>query len=148
VAIQDQRPATVGDTAPFDPRDNPDYLLPPPASVTWDDFLAWLDETGRAEWVAGEIIEMPPVRSDHQFVLGFLYRLIMASVEQGRLGDVLMAPYLMRLPEKPSGREPDLMFVIAAHRDRITPTYLDGPADLVVEIVSPESIAQDYGDKL
>jgi Uma2 family endonuclease len=53
----------------------------------------------------------------------------------------------MRLPEVPSGREPDVLFVRTEHLDRVKPTYLDGPADLVIEITSPESIGRDRGDK-
>lgn len=53
----------------------------------------------------------------------------------------------MRLPNIPSGREPDLFFVATPHRDRLKETYLDGPADLVVEIVSPESRLRDRGEK-
>ena len=45
------------------------------------------------------------------------------------------------------GREPDLLFVAAAHLPRLQETYLDGPADLVVEIVSPESAGRDRGEK-
>ncbi len=39
------------------------------------------------------------------------------------------------------------MFVAEAHRDRLRPTYIDGPADLAVEIVSPESGGRDRGEK-
>src|SRR5260370_42665814 len=46
-----------------------------------------------------------------------------------------------------SGREPDVLFVAKAHLGRLKPTYLDGPADLVVEAVSPESAGRDRGDK-
>lgn len=126
----------------------PDYVPPPPAPVSWEEFLAWLDEDSHAEWVDGEIIEMPPVRDDHQFILGFLYRLLMAVVEDRQLGAVYLAPFKMRLPSRPSGREPDLFFLSAAHAARAKPTYLDGPADLVVEIVSPESVERDYHVKL
>jgi Uma2 family endonuclease len=45
------------------------------------------------------------------------------------------------------GREPDLLFVANEHLDRLQETYLDGPADLVVEIVSPESAGRDRGEK-
>src|SRR5262249_52820138 len=45
------------------------------------------------------------------------------------------------------GGEPDVLFVPAAHLDRLKPTYLDGPPDLTVEIVSPESAGPDRGDK-
>lgn len=126
----------------------PDYVPPPPSPVSWEDFLAWLDEDTFAEWVDGEIIEMPPVRDEHQFILGFLYRLIMAVVEERDLGAVYLAPFLMRLPHRPSGREPDLCFVSVTNRARATPTYIDGPADLVIEIVSPDSVTRDHRDKL
>jgi len=61
------------------------------------------------------------------------------------LGIVRSAPFQMRLPN--SGREPDLIFVAASHVDRLRHTYLDGPADLVVEVLSPESVSRDRGEK-
>ena len=54
----------------------------------------------------------------------------------------------MRLPEAPRrGRVPDLLFVTSEHVDRQQPTYLDGPRDLAVEIVSPDSVRRDQGEK-
>jgi Uma2 family endonuclease len=129
-------------------RRSPDYVPPPPPPVSWDDFLAWAPDDWRVEWVAGEIIEMPPVRDDHQFILGFLYRLLMTIVEERQLGSVYLAPFKMRLSSRPSGREPDLFFLSAAHASRATPTFVDGPADLVVEIVSPDRVTRDYREKL
>jgi Uma2 family endonuclease len=134
--------------APPDRRVAPGYLPPPPAPASWDDFLAWLDEDVRAEWVDGAIVEMSPASAVHQWILGFLYRLLMEVVDRDRGGAVFVAPFLMRLPRRPSGREPDLMFVSAEHAHRIRPTYVDGPADLVVEIVSPVSAERDYHEKL
>jgi Uma2 family endonuclease len=91
---------------------------------------------------------MPPVRDDHQFILGFIYRLIMEIVDEYQLGAVYLAPFVMHLPSRPSGREPDLCFVSTANLVHATPTYIDGPADLVVEIVSPDSVTRDRRDKL
>jgi Uma2 family endonuclease len=48
----------------------------------------------------------------------------------------------------PSGREPDVLVIAAAHRDRVKAMYLDGPADLALEIVSRESVDRDYQVKL
>lgn len=45
------------------------------------------------------------------------------------------------------GREPDLLVVAHEHLARLRETYLDGPADLVVEIISPESAQRDRGEK-
>ena len=49
-------------------------------------------------------------------------------------------------PDLP-GREPDILFIAREHLDRFRDTYLDGPADLVVEIISRDSRARDRGDK-
>ena len=46
-----------------------------------------------------------------------------------------------------SGRVPDLFFLRNEHLYRLTPTYLDGPADLVVEVVSPDSVRRDREQK-
>lgn len=46
-----------------------------------------------------------------------------------------------------SSRAPDLLFVSNASLHRLKETYLDGAADLVVEVVSPESRARDWGEK-
>jgi Uma2 family endonuclease len=54
----------------------------------------------------------------------------------------------MRLAEGLPVREPDVMVVLNAHQDRVRPNYLDGAADVVMEIVSPESSRRDRGDKL
>ena len=45
------------------------------------------------------------------------------------------------------GREPDILFVSREHIDRLKETHLEGPADLVVEIINPESCARDRGEK-
>ncbi|MDW8290080.1 MAG: Uma2 family endonuclease, partial [Armatimonadota bacterium] len=45
------------------------------------------------------------------------------------------------------GRSPDILFVSQQNLHRLKPTYLDGPADLVVEIISPESEERDRTQK-
>ena len=40
-----------------------------------------------------------------------------------------------------------MLFLAKEHGDRLKDTYLDGPSDLVVEIVSPDSIGRDRGEK-
>jgi Uma2 family endonuclease len=51
----------------------------------------------------------------------------------------------MRLPTR--GREPDLMIIMNDNPHPRTRLYLDGPADIVSEIVSPGSERTDLGDK-
>jgi len=119
----------------------------PPAKrkMTYEEFLAWADEDTLAEWVDGEVVMTSPASQKHQLIANFLERLLGLYVEQQGLGMVLSAPFQMKLPG--SGREPDLIFVAAQHVDRLRRTYLDGPADLVVEVLSPESAGRDRGEK-
>lgn len=49
-------------------------------------------------------------------------------------------------PDLP-GREPDLLFVATENLDRLQKNHLAGPADLAVEIISPESRARDRDEK-
>ena len=117
---------------------------PPAGKMSYEAFLEWLDEDTRAEWVDGEVILLPPVSMCHQELAGFLMMVIGMYVEHKGLGRVVSAPFQMKLKH---GREPDLLFVAAEHLSRLKETYLEGPADLVVEIVSPDSVGRDRGDK-
>lgn len=124
-----------------------DRKAPPPGRVTWEEFLAWADDSTRAEWVDGEIIVMSPSNAEHLRVIAFLHEILSRFVRGRGLGEVFFVELLMRLELRPSGRVPDLLFIAKEHADRLGDTCLDGPADLVVEVVSPESIARDRNDK-
>jgi Uma2 family endonuclease len=118
---------------------------PRPRKMTYAEFLQWADEDTLAEWVDGEVVMSSPASSGHQKIGGFFYHVIDLYVAQMNLGAVMQPPFQMKLAN--SGREPDVLFVATDHLDRLQETYLDGPADLVVEIVSPESIGRDRGEK-
>ena len=91
--------------------------------MTFDEFMAWDPESGRAEWVDGEVIFVSPASSDHQLIFVFLIQLLGNFVGTHRLGVLYAAPFLMRLANRPSGREPDVLFVSNEHIDfRIKPT--------------------------
>jgi Uma2 family endonuclease len=124
-----------------------DLLLAPsqPARMSYETFLDWLDEDTLAEWVEGEVIMTSPASDSHQDLAGFLTAVLRVFVESRGLGWVRSAPFQMKLAT--SGREPDLVFVTSDQLDRVRRTYLDGPASLAVEIVSPESAGRDRGEK-
>jgi Uma2 family endonuclease len=68
-------------------------------------------------------------------------------VELFSLGMIRVAPFTMRAKPNGPGREPDLFFLASPHMSRLTRKELVGPADLVIEIISEESIARDRVDK-
>jgi Uma2 family endonuclease len=49
----------------------------------------------------------------------------------------------MRILDGRSARQPDIFVVLNEHLDRYSDERLDGPADLVVEIVSEGSVTED-----
>jgi Uma2 family endonuclease len=108
--------------------------------MTFEEFLTSPYE--RAEWVDGEVFELSPENRDHVGVAGFLHHVIEEFVEQRGLGQVLQG-FLMKTGPNLAGRVPDLIFVAKEHEDRLRRTHVDGPADLVVEVVSPDSVKRD-----
>jgi Uma2 family endonuclease len=81
-------------------------------------------------------------------ILEFLIKLLGLYLDFKPIGQLLIPSFTMYVGEDKPGREPDLMIVLNAHRGRIKHTYLDGAADMAVEIVSPESVERDYEQKI
>jgi len=119
-----------------------------PRKISYEEFLDWCDEDTLAEWVDGDIVMTSPCSSIHQAVSDFLLKILGLYVEQRELGRVISAPFQMKTGPALSGREPDLLFIARENLGRLKRTYLEGPADLVVEVVSPESRLRDRGEKL
>lgn len=113
--------------------------------MTYEEFLDWADEDTLAEWVDGEIAMTSPASDRHQDVMLFIADVLRPYVKLHQLGKVQVAPFQMKL--RTSGREPDVLFIAKDHLDRLRRTYLDGPADLAVEIISPESAQRDRTQK-
>lgn len=122
-------------------------ILPEKPKMTYEEFLAWCDEDTWAEWVNGEVVMVSPASERHQDLAGFLTSVLRIFVRVRDLGIILAAPFQMKIGAQLSGREPDLLFLAKPNLGRLKATYLEGPADLVVEIVSPESRLRDRGEK-
>lgn len=118
--------------------------IPPKENVSFEEYIEWLNEDTRAEWVNGRIeIMASPAALSHQEAGGFLYKILSFYIEAHDLGKLIFASYVMRLAAIARGREPDLIFVQKDRLHLLTRHYLDGPADLAIEIVSPESNKRD-----
>ncbi len=128
------------------PPRRPDKPLPQ-GKISFEEFLAWCDEDTWAEWVNGEVEMVSPASERHQAIMEFLVYVLGLYVRRRALGRIMIPPFVMKIGPELSAREPDLLFVAREHLDRLKPTYLDGPADLVIEIASPESFLRDRGEK-
>jgi Uma2 family endonuclease len=116
--------------------------------MTYEEFLAWADEDTHAEWVDGEVIVFMTPKTRHQDLFSFLFMLLKMYVDLRQLGRVDAEPYTMQILDRKALRKPDIFFVKSEHLDRITTERLEGPADLVIEIVSEDSVARDRREKL
>lgn len=117
------------------------------AKITFEEFLGWDGEDQHVEWVDGEVAEMSPVSKEHMLLCGWLHGLLEFVVQAKGLGVVAQDPFIMKTGPDLPGRAPDIMFIAAAHLDRLKATYLDGPADLVIEVASMGTRGVDHGDK-
>jgi len=122
--------------------------LAPPSGLTYEEFLQWADDGMRAEWIDGEIVVMSPASSSHQRLSQFLAMTLRAFVDFHKAGVILTASFQMRTGPDLPGREPDIVFVTASNETRIRDNHLAGPADIAIEIISPESRTRDSIDKL
>ncbi len=111
----------------------------------YEEWLSQTDGESRSEWVDGEVIVFMPTTVRHADLVGFLYTLLSSYVRYLALGRVFMETVEMRLDRV--ARVPDVLFVARDHLDRLTDRRLLGPADLVIELVSDDSVERDYEEK-
>ncbi|MFQ6119844.1 MAG: Uma2 family endonuclease [Methanosarcinales archaeon] len=115
--------------------------------ISYQDFLELCDEDTLAEWVDGRIVRYSPASDMHQYLARWLTSILHIYVEEKKLGIILPAPFQMKTGAGLPGREPDILFIAKENLGRLKRTYVDGPADLVIEIVSEESRSRDRIDK-
>ena len=118
----------------------------PGVRMSEGEFVAWAFDHVDAEWVDGEVVLMAPANDEHDDLEKWLIALLYQFTE-ARAPGFLRGNMFVRFPRRRRQRVPDLMFISAANRKRIRPTYIDGAPDLIVEIVSPDSRNRDRRDK-
>jgi Uma2 family endonuclease len=120
------------------------YLFPEQGNWSEQEYLA-LPSSRLVEFSGGciEVLTMPTWT--HQRIVRLLFELLRAFSIPQHLGEVMFAPLSVRLWDGKI-RQPDIAFLLEAHRDRIHEPYWDG-ADLVVEVVSNDDRRRDLQTK-
>jgi Uma2 family endonuclease len=129
------------------PRSRRRSRAPAPRRMSEEQFVAWVGEKTRAEWVAGEVQAMPPVTDDHDLSVNWFTRVLGLFVESKGLGVVKGPEFMVRFRRQARRRLPDVAFVSGARLGAIRETYIDGAPDLIIEVVSVESAARDWREK-
>jgi Uma2 family endonuclease len=115
--------------------------------MTYAKFLQWDGGNPHVEWVKGEVVTMAPVSNEHSAEQVFLLKILGSYVDAYQLGELRVEPFQMKTGPDLPGRAPDILFVAKKNVARLKKNHLEGPADLVVEIISPGSQSIDRGDK-
>jgi len=114
--------------------------------ATIADYERLADEDTRLELLDGVLILQSAADMHHEDLFGFLLVLLRMYAQRRRRGMVRGSRTAMILQR---GRrfEPDLLFLKQANAGRCGKVSIRGPADLVIEILSPATRDYDLGDK-
>lgn len=117
-----------------------------PRRWTFEELAGALPESNLpTELWDGELVMSPAPSFFHQTIVARFYKLLDGWVERHRLGQTATAPVDMVLTAR-RAVQPDVVFIASA-RSGIVGERIEGPADLVAEVLSPGSRRRDRLDK-
>jgi len=114
--------------------------------LTADDFLDWLTPGRHADLIDGEIRMHSPVSIRHADLLNFVDGLLRGYIDRRGLGLLYREVVAVRLASR-NVFMPDLAFYRASRANLVRETHIDGPPDLVVEVLSNRTADRDVGPK-
>ncbi len=109
---------------------------------TWDDIKDWPESAGRTEIVDGDLIVSPTPGGSHQRICTRLGARIEIFTEEHDLGVFYSSPFHVIL-DTHVHYEPDLCFVSKKRASIIQENYIDGPPDLIIEVISESNRTHD-----
>ena len=115
--------------------------------MTYEEYLHDPDLPEHTEWVDGTVIEMMSVSRRHAEMQVYLVELLQAYLRRHPVGRLYLEPFQMKSGPALPGRSPDLMVVLERSYGRLREQFLEGPADLVIEIISQGTEATGRGKK-
>jgi Uma2 family endonuclease len=116
-------------------------------NVSREDFYAqYTSEEERYEWVEGYVIKMGRSTVIHMLLLTYLEMLFLAYLDWNPMGSIFRDAITIR--QLHAMRMPDLFFVGATNSGVLSTTEFLGVPELCIEIISQDSMARDYVDKL
>lgn len=114
-----------------------------PQLHTFEEFCELIEDGQKADLLDGIIYMASPDTLRNNDIQNFLYVLIKGFAERHQLGRAFTSRVACRLGKR-NGPEPDVLFVSRENAERLKPTHVAGAPDLVVEIVSDDSVERDY----
>ncbi len=113
---------------------------------TYEDYKSLPEsETERYELLEGELVMVPSPDTEHQDIVGNLFRLLSDHVHKHRLGKVYLAPLDVVLGERDEEEvvQPDILYISHRRQGIIAREEIRGAPDLVIEVLSPSTAQRD-----
>ena len=118
----------------------------PLVKLGYAEYCLFPNDGNRHEIIHGRHYMNPAPSPDHQTVSKYLQHYLFTQIELPGLGKVFDAPIDVQLGDFDIV-QPDLLIVLNHSKAKITRTRIQGPPDLVVEILSPSTTKNDMNLK-
>lgn len=115
--------------------------------ISYEEYLTLAGDAQITEWVDGKVINYRPQNYEHQNLVTFLATIVGEFVSFFHLGKIILIPFEVKLWSGGPSREPDLLFVSEANQANLAENRFESGPDLIVEVISAESVRRDRVDK-
>ena len=123
-----------------------EYVIFQP-DVSEEVFWEYVNEDSNCELINGVLVIHSPASEEHEDIFSYLNALFRLYLEKNNAGKIYGSRFVMKLSKKWNS-EPDLFIVLPNNYSNIKETYYEGPADLVIEILSKSTRELDLEKKL
>jgi len=123
------------------------YWPPQQGEWTYEDYARLPDNGFRYEVIHGELFMSPAPNTVHQTIVGEIFFVLMKLAKKQNLGQVLTAPIDVVLGNIGTPVQPDIIFIRQERLDIIGEQTINGPPDLVIEVLSPGTEQHDRQTK-
>lgn len=123
-----------------------EYIIFKPG-VTEEEFWKLSNEDSNYELIDGVLVIHSPPSEEHEDIFHYLSTILRFYLEETQSGRIYGSRFVMRLSEK-WNPEPDLMIITPKNYVNIKETRFEGPADIVIEILSKATEEVDLTKKL
>lgn len=123
-----------------------EYIIFQP-NVTEEEFFEFANEDTNCELIDGVLIIHSPASETHEDIFSFIMTIMRSYFDETKEGQVYGSRFVMRLSKK-WHPEPDLLLIKPHNYQNLKNGYLDGPADVVIEILSPSTREVDLTKKV
>ena len=123
-----------------------EYVIFQP-DVSEEVFWEYVNEDSNSELINGVLVIHSPASEEHEDIFSYLNALFRLYLEKNNAGKIYGSRFVMKLSKK-WNPEPDLFIVLPNNYSNIKYNYYEGPADLVIEILSKSTRELDLEKKL